>query len=328
MSVTRRALLGGSAGLLAAPALLPSIARASDWPNTTVRLVVPFAAGGPADFVGRLLAERLQPLLGQSVVIDNRTGAGGAIGLASVASGRPDGYSIVIGTLGTHTMTPVLLPNSGVDSQTDLQPLAIVGALPNVLVVDHKTSPVKTVAELVARGKREELTFGTFGPGSSPHVVSEMFMRAAGFRALNIPYTGSATAITALLGGQLDFLFDSITTSLGHVRGGSVRALAVSSATRLRTLPDVPTMKEAGVAGVDFSLWLSMYTAKGTPEPIVRKLQAALTTVSRDPDYIAKLEERGAEAMQVETAALPDFLARETTRWRTFLHDADIRIGG
>ncbi|MBC9179284.1 Bug family tripartite tricarboxylate transporter substrate binding protein [Pseudoroseomonas ludipueritiae] len=321
MPLTRRGLLAAGATALTIPA-----ARAQAWPTRTLRLVVPFAPGGPTDFIGRILAERLRDVLGQSVVVENRAGAGGSIGLANVAGSPPDGYSIVLGTLGTHAITPLLIPGSGVDPAKDLVPCGMVGALPNVLVV-NKSSEFKSLNSLLERARKQpdEISCGTFGPGSSPHVVTEMFQKSAGFKALHVPYTGSGTAITALIAGQIDFLFDSITTSVGHINGNAVRAFAVSSSKRSAVLPDVPTMKELGFPEVDYSLWLCIYAPAGTPPDILARIQEGVRRVSTDKDYVARLEERGAERFVVPANELQPFVAAETQRWRGFLQQVGIK---
>ncbi|WP_281262129.1 Bug family tripartite tricarboxylate transporter substrate binding protein [Teichococcus aestuarii] len=273
-----------------------------------------------------MLAERLREALGQTVVVENRAGAAGSIGMANVANADPDGYSIVLGTLGTHAITPVLIPKSGVDLAKDLVPCGMVGALPNVLVV-NKSSDFKSLADLVERARKrpDEVSCGTFGPGSSPHVVTEMFQKSAGFKALQVPFTGSGTAITALISGQLDFLFDSITTSVGHIKGDAVRAFAVSSAKRSAVLADVPTMKELGFPDVDYSLWLCVYAPLRTPPEILAKLQEGIQRISADKGYVAQLEERGAERFAVPSGELQSFVSAETQRWRGFLQQADIK---
>ncbi|NMJ43505.1 tripartite tricarboxylate transporter substrate binding protein [Roseomonas sp. JC162] len=323
--ITRRTALAAGLATLAAPA-----AHAQDWPTRPLRLVAPFAPGGPADFIGRMVAEKLKDALGQPVVVENRVGAGGSIGHAQVAASEPDGYSLVLGTLGTHTMTPLLIPGSRVDPAKDLAAVGTVAALPNVLVVLPKRTDIADITKLIARGRQrtDELSFGTFGPGSSPHVVTEMFQRSAGFRALQVPFTGSATALTALLGEQIDFLFDSITTSLSHIRGGSVRALAVSSASRSAVLPEVPTLGELGIRDVEFSLWLCVYAPLHTPAPLLTRLRQAMHEISMDRDYIARLEARGAEACITPVDRLPQFLDQETARWRQFLRDTGMRSDG
>ncbi|WBV42553.1 tripartite tricarboxylate transporter substrate binding protein [Pseudoroseomonas cervicalis] len=321
MQLTRRGLIAAGATALTMPA-----AHAQDWPSRPLRLVVPFAPGGPTDFIGRILAERLRDILKQSVVVENRAGAGGSIGLANVASSASDGYSIVLGTLGTHAITPVLIPNSGVDPAKDLAPCGMVGALPNVLVV-NSSSEFKSMSLLLDRARRrpDEVSCGTFGPGSSPHVVTEMFQKSGGFKALQVPYTGSGTAITALIAGQIDFLFDSITTSVGHIKGDAVRAFAVSSSKRSAVLPDVPTIRELGFSDVDYSLWLCAYAPARTPPDILARIGEAVQRVSSDGSYVARLEERGAERLVVPANELQSFVVAETDRWRGFLQQAGIK---
>ena len=310
--MSRRSMVAGGLCLMA-----PQVRASSDWPSRPIRIIVPFAAGGPTDFVARLVAKPLGDALGQQMVIENRPGASGNLGAQGVADADPDGYTLLHTTIATQALNPLLLPASRLRPLKDFAPVGTTAALPNVLVVKPGKHDVKTVRELAELGARmpRGLTFGTFGHGTSPHILSLLFQKKAGFEAVPVAYRGSAPALTDILSGQLDFLFDNITTSAEQIRAGAVRGLAVTSATRSSVLPDIPTMKEAGFEGFDLNFGFSLMAPAATPAAIMTRLQDAFDPIASGAAYAEQLRARGADALIVPRANLQGFLERATEGW-------------
>jgi len=316
--------------LLAAGLALPAVnaAQAQDWPaGRTIRIIVGYPAGGPTDLVARLAATWLRDAMNTPVIVENRGGASGSIGAVAAARAEPDGTTLWLGPVQTQVLNPLLMRNISYDPLRDFVGIGTVAALPNALVVNPRTLDVHSVQELVTRGKREpgRLTFGTFGPGSSPHMFATLLQRITGFDALQVPYQGSAPASTALLAGDISFLFDNITSTVAQVQGGRVRALAVTSRTRSSALPDVPTMEEAGVAGFNLNFWFALYAPSNTPESIVSRLREALARALANPDVVQQLTARGAEAFVVPPTDLQAFFEAETRNWAALVRDAGLR---
>lgn len=312
MRLTRRA------ALLGVPSLIAMRARANTgWPLRPVRIVVPFAAGGPTDFVARLLAEPLSAALGQQVVIENRTGASGNLGAQSVADGEPDGYTLVHTTIATQALNPILIPSSRLRPLRDFVPIGTTASLPNVLVVQPRKLDVSSVREFVEFGLKSQkrLSFGTFGHGTSPHILSLLLQKKAGFGAVAVAYRGSSPALTDLLAGEIDFLFDNITTSAEQIRAGNVRGLAITSGTRSSVLPDIPTMQEAGFPGFDLSFGFSLMAPAQVPDAVRERLQSAFEGVVKSRAYADALRARGADTLLVPTADLPAFMEKATENW-------------
>lgn len=311
MKLTRRAALLGTASTFALARI--TSARASD----TIKIVVPFAAGGPTDFVARLFAEPLSAALGQQIVIENRAGASGNLGAQAVADAAADGSTLLHTTIASQALNPILFPTSRLKPLKDFVAVGTTAALPNVLVVQPKKLDVSTVAQLVEAGKRSPggLTYGMFGHGTSPHILSLLLQKKAGFQATPVSYRGSPLALTDLVSGQIDFLFDNITTSAEQVKTGTVRGLAVTSAARSSVLPDVPTLKEAGLDGFDLNFGFSLMAPRGTPMPILTRLRDAFDAVAKSTAYVDGLRLRGADPLVVPQPELETFMQRETDRW-------------
>ncbi|MNS93200.1 Tripartite tricarboxylate transporter family receptor [compost metagenome] len=310
------ALMKALATAIAAAALV-SPAVADTWPAKPITLLVPFSAGGPTDFIARLVAEPLSRELGQQVIVQNKPGASGNVGYQSVLNGPADGYTLMHNTVGMQAINPLMYPNAKMHPLQDYVPIGTTGAMPNLLVVNPERTSAKTLADLVKQGREAPhgLSFATFGPGSSPHVYGALLQKLAKFQAVGVAYKGSANAVTDVIGGQVDFLFDSMSTSLGQVQAGRLRALAITSAARSPMLPDVPTLKEAGYAGLDLKFWFSLQAPKGTPPEVVTKLRAAVANVVASEAYRKAMQERGAEALSVAPAELGAFFKRETAQW-------------
>lgn len=290
--------------------------NAQGWPTKPVTIVVPFAAGGPTDFIARLLAEPLSKELGQPVVISNRAGASGTIGVQSVKDSTPDGYTLVHTTIAAQALNPILYSDWKVMPQKDLVVVGTTATLPNVLVVSPKLGMTK-FSELVdlARKKTEGLSYATFGVGTSPHILGMLFQKAANVKAVSVPYKGSAPALIDVMAGVVDFSFDNITTSAPQVKAGKVTALAIASPNRSSMLPDVPTLAELGYKGFDLSFGFSLSAPTGVPAEALDKLQSAFQKISRSEEYAQNLRARGAEPLLVGTADLTAFIKNADQRW-------------
>lgn len=259
----------------------------------------------------------LAKYLGKTVIIDNRPGASGNIGTKHVVDSKADGLSLVLTTASMQAINPMMYPDAGYDPVTDLVPVGIIGALPNVLVV-HPSSGINSVKQLVDKGKAAGvmLNFATFGLGSSPHFYGSLLKNSTGIAASPIAYKGSAHAITDMLAGRLDFTFDSMTTSLQHVRAGKLKGLAITSQKRSPLLPDVPTLKETGYGGsVEPTFWMMLQVAKGTDTAVVTSLREAVYKAVHDPEYRDNVAARGVEVMDVPANKLDQFAKEETANW-------------
>jgi tripartite-type tricarboxylate transporter receptor subunit TctC len=323
MNATRRALLATS---LTMPAI--HAAHGQAWPaGRTIRVIVGYPAGGPTDLVARLAAAGLNETLGVPVVVENRGGANGSIGAVAGARAEPDGLTLWLGPVQTQVLNPLLMRNISYDPLKDFAGIGTVAALPNALVVNPRTLDVGSVRELVARGKGEPgaLTYGTYGAGSSPHMFAVLLQKIGGFQALQVPYQGSAPASTALLAGDISFLFDNITTTVSQVQGGRVRALAVTSRARSSALPDVPTMEEAGVPGFNLNFWFALYAPARTPEPILGRLREALSRATASSAFAQQLAARGAEPFLTPIPELQRFFESEATSWAALVREAGLQ---
>jgi tripartite-type tricarboxylate transporter receptor subunit TctC len=321
---TRRATLGATAALLAAPAAAPR-AQPAGFPGRPLRIIVTYTPGGVTDLTARIVAEPLGARLGQPVVVENRAGAGGNIGVQAAAQAEPDGHTLLLGTAATHGVNPVLYANSGVDAVRDFAAVGTIADMPNVLSVNPKRLDVKSVAELVAAGRKGNLVYGSVGNGSSSHLSAVMFLRGAGIEATHVPYRGSSPAVAALLAGDYDFLFDTTATSTAHVQSGAFRALAVTSARRASSLPEVPTLQEAGLPGYDLAVWSALFVHRRTPPAVLERLQEAFNA-AMDEATQAKLRGAFVDPLIVPTAELPDWLAREHARWMRMAHEANLTL--
>lgn len=312
---TRRALLATAAGaaLLCA---LPSGAFAQAWPTKPITIIVPFSAGGTTDILARIVGQALGTELGQTVVIENRAGAGGNVGGQAAARAPADGYTLFMGTVGTHAINAALYSKMPFDPIKDFAPLTRVANVPNLLVA-HPSQPYKSVAELIAYAKANpgKINFGSSGNGSSIHLSGELFKTMAKVDMVHVPYKGSAPAVTDLLGNQIAIMFDNMPSAIQHVRTGKLRPLAVTTARRSPELPNVPTIAEAGVPGYEATSWFGMFTTAGTPAPVVAKLNAAIVKVLAQPDVKKKIEEQGAEVYSETPEHFAAFIKAESAKW-------------
>ncbi|MDH6590335.1 tripartite-type tricarboxylate transporter receptor subunit TctC [Variovorax sp. TBS-050B] len=316
-SLHRTAALLAAAFTLAALSAAPARAQ-TEWPTAKpISYVVPFTAGGSTDIVGRILANKLQESLHQSVVVDNRPGQAGGIGAAYVAKAAPDGYTLFGGTISTHAINPSLYKKLPYDAMKDFEPVTLVGRLPNVLIVNSQLG-VNSVAELIALLKKDESkrTFASSGAGTSTHLAGEMFADMIGVKLTHVPYKGTPPAMTDVASGLVPFMFDQVTAALPLVKSGKLKLLAVTTGKRIALVPELPTMIESGVAGFEMSSWQAVYAPKGTPKPIVDRLNAEIAKALRQPDVQAKLS--GQLAMEIVGSSpeeLRAHMAREIPRW-------------
>ena len=318
--------------LLAVPAVIsalalqprPAWAQPDEYPSRPVRIVVPFAAGGVADALPRLVGQKLSERWGKPVVIDNKPGAAGNIGMETVARAAPDGYTLGLAPAGNLTVNPILFRKLNFETR-DFVPVTMLAASPNVLVVNPSV-PARSLKDLVtyARAHPGELNFASPGNGSGAHLAGELLNLEAGVKTVHVPYNGMATALNDVLGGQVQMMFGGISTVLQHVRTGKLVALAVAGPHRLPQLPNVPTVAESGYPGFDVTSWYGLVAPKGTPESVVRKWQADVATVLRDPDVRQKLDGLGLEPVGSTSKAFGETIATETTKWRAIVHRANI----
>ncbi|MNK18474.1 Tripartite tricarboxylate transporter family receptor [compost metagenome] len=300
---------------------------ADDWPRAkAITLVVPFAAGGTSDILGRLIAQELGTTLSQTVVVENKGGAGGVLGADAVARAKPDGYTLLLGTIATHAINPSLLPSINYNAAKDFAPVILLGSISNVLLVGAN-QPYKTVQEVVAAAKAnpDTIAFGSAGQGTSQHLSGEVFKQLTGAHLTHVPYRGSAPAIQDLIGGQIPSSFETALVALPYVQSGKVRALAVTSAKRTAVLPDVPTMQEAGVSGFDVSSWQAIYVPANTPPAVVDKLNKAIAGIVAKPEVSAKMQGLGLAYTPNSPAEFASFQAGEQAKWAKIVADGKLK---
>jgi tripartite-type tricarboxylate transporter receptor subunit TctC len=291
-------------------------ASAQDYPNRPITLVVPFPPGGSTTIVARIVADKMSEALGQSIVIDNRGGAGGTVGSRAVAKSAADGYTILLGYTGTLAIGPTLYGNAGYDPRADFAPIGRIGTAPNTLVV-HPSLPVHSVAELIAYAKANpgKLNYGSAGIGTVSHVCGEYFATAAGVKITHIPYKGTGPAIIDLLGGHIPMAFAPVPATHENAKTGKLRMLAVTSAVRSTLMPDVPTIAEAALPGFEAVLRYGLVAPPGTPRAIIAKLNAALNSALASEEVRSRLAIDGAEPLPSTPAQYADDIDREETQW-------------
>ncbi|MFM9973966.1 MAG: Bug family tripartite tricarboxylate transporter substrate binding protein [Beijerinckiaceae bacterium] len=318
---TRRVLLAGSAALLAAPAL------AQSFPARTITIVVPFAAGGSTDVVARIIAAKMSENMGQQLIIENRAGAGGGVGAAAVAKAAPDGYTILMGTISTHTLNPIMAKTKLFDPVKDFAPISLLATIPSVVVV-HPSLGVNTIQELIALLKREpgKHSYGSSGNGTPLHVAGELFKRMTGTDIQHIPYRGGGPAMNDLLGGQFKIMFDNLPPSVPHIRAGTLKALAVTVKERVPGFENVPTMIESGLKDFDVYSWNGLLAPAGTPAAVIAKLNEEANKAIKDPSVKAKLLDISAQTVGTTPQQLADFIAKELTIWEPVIKGANITI--
>ena len=297
------------------------------WPSRPIRFIVPFPPGGGTDVNARIIAPRLSAALGQQVVVENRTGAGGMVGTEVVAKSAPDGYSMVIATIGPIAINQSLYAKMTYDPAKDLAPVTITGEVPNGLVV-HPTLPAKTLKDLIALAKQRprELNYGSSGAGAGDHLAAEMLSVMAGIRMTHVPYKGGPLAMVDLMAGNIQLIFATLATGMPYIRAGRVRTLAVAGAQRFALLPEVPTVAEAGVPGYAIHNWAGVFVAAGTPRPIIDRLNVEIVKALAAPDVRQKLLEMGLVTATNTPDQFASFIQSETVKWAKVVKDANLKL--
>jgi len=303
-------------------------ATAADvYPAKALRLIVPFPPGGPADSLARLVGEKLSASLGKAVVVDNRPGAGGNIGMELGARSAPDGYTLVLAPAGNLTVNPFLYRNVPYDVGRDFAPVTVIAAVPNVLVI-HPSVPAKSVAELVRYAKAHPgtLNYSSPGNGSGAHLAGELFKSMAGVDTVHIPFNGIAPAVTAVVGGQVQMMFAGAPSALPQVKAGRLVALGVASPKRIAAAPELPTLAESGLPGFDVTSWYSIVVPSGTPNDIIARLRSEIAGALTQPEVQEKLAGLGAEPIGNTPAEFAAMLKVETAKWSKIVKDANIQV--
>jgi len=308
------------------PALVPASAGAQAYPNKPIRLMVPFPPGGSTDIVARIVAQKLGAQLGQSLVIENRGGAGGTLGTAVVAKAAPDGYSLVVGTTSTHVVAPSVYQKLDYDPVRDFAPISLVAVTPYLLVVNPavKASTVKDLVGLM-KASPGKMNYASAGVGSTTHLAMEMLKSASSTYALHIPYNGNGPAGTAVIAGQVEILFGSLPALLPHARSGRVRALAVGTPKRSPSLPEVPTVAESGYPGFDASLWLAFMAPAGTPTALIDRLQKEIVTAVNAKETSEALDKAGAEPLTSTPAELAAMIKDGVAKYAKVVKAAGVK---
>jgi tripartite-type tricarboxylate transporter receptor subunit TctC len=319
-NVLRRLVL--AAGL----AMLAPWAAAQDYPSKPVRIIVPFAAGGPADVYARFLATKLQESMGQPFVVDNRPGAGSIIGTDAVAKSPGDGYTLLLMS-NTHTVNESLIPTKPFQLLRDFAPIAPINASDLVLVT-RATLPVSNLGELIklAKSKPGGLSYASSGPGTPYHMAGELFKAMAGLAIVHIPYRGSSGARTDVLGGQVDMMFDAVTTMTEHVKAGKVKAMGTTGAARSSVMPEVPTLAEAGVPKYEATIWLGLMAPTGTPRPVLDRLSTEVNKIVNAPEVKEAWGKQGAAPMGMSVEQFDKFLRQDIQKWSKLVKDTGMKV--
>ena len=297
------------------------------YPDRAIRVIVPFAAGGGTDIMARMVAQEVGKELGQSVVVENRPGAGGGIGAAFVAQSKPDGYTLLVGSTGTHGANQFLYSKLPYDPVKDFTPVSVLATFDNVVVVPE-SSKVQSLQELIAAAKKNpgKLNYGITTVGSSAHLAVEKFRRDAGIEAGAVPYNGAGQSTTDLLAGRLDFMLDLVGTQLGNIKSGKLRPIATTDLKRNAALPDVPTIAESGYPGFSAVGWVGLFGPADMPQATLDTLSKAITKVYASPDFQATMRARSFEPVSMTPADFSTFLANEREKWGTVVREANIKL--
>jgi tripartite-type tricarboxylate transporter receptor subunit TctC len=321
MKATRRTMLA-----LLGLGAIPGLARAQSWPSQPVRVVVPFAPGGPTDVQARIVLQAVAPRLGQPVVIDNRAGAGGNLGAALVARATPDGHTLLAGTVGTNAINQSLYAQMEIDPQRDLAPVAFLGTAPNLLLV-HKDFPARDLAGLIAAAKARpgQLTYASPGNGTSNHLAMELFKTRAGVNITNVSYRGAGPALQDVIAGHVPVMFNGLDNALPAVRSGQVRALAISSLRRAPLLPEVPAIAET-IPGFETASWTVLFAPAATPEAVVARLNREVAAAIAAEPVAGRFRELGLQAPALSPAELRAFVAAEVAKWAEAVRASGARV--
>ena len=304
-----------------------SAVQSQNYPNKSLRIIVPFAPGGSTDIFARLVAERLSASFAQPVVVENRAGASGNIGAEAVAKAAPDGYTLLMATTGVMAINNALFKNMAYDAAKDFEPVIFIASITNVLAVPNDL-PAKSVAELVALAKKEpgKLTFASSGAGSSTHLSAELFKSMAVIDVVHIPFKGSGQALIDVVAGRVTMIFDNMPSALPHIKGGKLRALGVTGLKRSPALPEVPTISEAGVAGYDSLSWSGFAVPAGTPRDLVQRLNRETAAILSGADMKQKLAEQGADAVGGPPEAFAGHVRTEREKWSRLIRERNIVV--
>jgi tripartite-type tricarboxylate transporter receptor subunit TctC len=322
----RQKFLRWAAAAACAAGLLQALpAAAQQWPTKPVRIIVPFAAGGSADVYARFLAQRLPDILGQPVVVENRPGAGAVIGTEAVAKSAPDGYTLLLMS-NTHTVNETLIPNRPYNLVRDFVPVAPINYA-DLIFVAHPSVAASNVRDLVKLGKERpgRLNYASSGTGTPYHMAGELFKAMSGVYLVHIPYKGSSGARTDVIGGQVDLMFDAVTTMVEQVKAGKVKAIATTGKQRSSVLPDVPTVHESGIPNYEATIWLGVLAPKGTPAPVVNRLNEAITRIVSQADVQQGWAKQGATAMVMNPQAFDKYLQDDIAKWAKLIKSANIK---
>ena len=302
-------------------------AQPQSYPSKPIRFVVPYPAGGPLDTVARLLGQKVSESTKQPVVVDNKPGAGGNIGADSVAKSAPDGYTILMGAVATHAINPTLYASMPYDAQKDFIPVTQVASTPNVLVV-NPSIPAGNVREFIAYAKANpgKLNFGSGSTGSAGHLAGELFKAMAGVDMTHVPYKGAAPAMNDLIGGQIQLMFDNLASSLGQVKAGRIKALAVTTAKRTSLAPELPTIAESGLPGFDISTWFGIFVPAGTPREVVERLHAEFTRALALPDVRERMLSLGAEPVGNTPAEFAAYIRGEADKYARVIKASGAKV--
>lgn len=317
-SITRRILLGSALALGLAGA------AAAQFPERQITLVIPFAAGGSTDVVGRIVAERMSRELGQQIVVQNVGGAGGSLGAQQVANADPDGYTILMGTVATHALNPLILKQKPYDPVTDFDPVSLLVLVPNVLAV-HPDVPAQTVQELIDLAKTQPLAYASSGNGTPLHLSGELFKAMAGVAIDHIPYKGSGPALTDVLGNQVPIIFDNLPSASSHITSGKLRALGVTTAERAPSFPDVPAIAET-LPGYETYSWNALFAPAGTPPEAIETLAAAAAAAMADPAVAGRMNEFSATIVASTPADLATHVQAEMAKWDPVVRNANVTM--
>ena len=313
------------AALALAVSMTDALAQ-SAYPTRSITMVVPFAAGGPTDVLARILGQRMGQSLGQQIIVENVTGAGGTLGAARVAKATPDGYTMVMGNLGTHAASVGLYKNLAYDPRTSFEPVMLASTTPMVLLA-KKDLPVKTLQDVIALARTRQLTCGNAGVGSISHLTMLLFDQRAHIKVQHVPYRGLSQAMNDLLGGQIELMFDQVISASPHIAGGEVRPIAVTGPTRAAAIPDVPTTAEGGLPELETIAWSALFFPKGTPKEIIARVNAAVSEAMDDKDVVARLAKLGSDVPPPDARtpeALGKLVRSEIDKWVPLIASAEI----
>ncbi|ABC92264.1 hypothetical conserved protein [Rhizobium etli CFN 42] len=325
-NMRRRTSLALGFGVLAA-LVLGGSAGAADFPDRAITLVVPFAAGGSTDVVARIVAQKMSEDLGQQVIVQNVAGAGGNLGAGNVARAEPDGHTILMGTVATHALNPLILKSTPYDPEKDFAPVSLLVIVPNVLVVNPEL-PAKTVPELIAllKAEPEKYSYASSGNGTPLHLSGELFKSMAGVSMQHIPYKGAGPALNDVIGNQVPIMFDNLPSSSSHIKAGTLRALAVTTAERAPSFPDIPTIAESGIPGYETYTWNALFAPANTPSEVVARLNASANKALKDPAVSERMKEFSATVVGSTPEELAAHVKAELAKWGPVVKGANIQM--